>query len=46
MVKWLERLLVKPEDLGLIPAQTKWFFISSGIGGRILMDPDTINCVI
>ena len=22
------------------------FFLSSGIGGRNLMDPDTINCMI
>ena len=31
MVYWLERLLVKQEDLGSIAAQTKWFFVSSGI---------------
>ena len=24
----------------------KRFFLSSGVGGRNLMDPDTINCVI
>ena len=33
MVKWLERLLEKQEDLGLIPAQTKWFFSLLGYRG-------------
>ena len=34
MVEWLEWLLVMQEDLGLIPAQTKWFLLLSGKGGR------------
>ena len=46
MVEWLERLLVKQEDLGLIPAQTKCFFSPRVEGGRNRMDPDMINCVI
>ena len=32
MVKWLERSLVKQEDLGSSPAQTEWIFLSSGMG--------------
>ena len=39
-------VLVKQENLGSIPAQTKWFFLSLGIGGKNLMDPEMINCVI
>ena len=37
---------MKQEDLASILAQTKWFFSLLGYGGRNLMDPDTINCVI
>ena len=37
---------MKQDDLSLIPAQTKCFFLSSGIGGRNLMDQDMINSVI
>ena len=43
---WIEQLLVKQEDLGLVPAQTKCFFLSTGIAGWNKMDPDMINCVI
>ena len=45
MVWWLERSLVKQEDLGLIPTQTKWFYV---LGYKELekMDPDMINCMI
>ena len=31
MVYWLERSLVKQEDLSSIPAKTKWFFLSTFI---------------
>ena len=44
MVWGSEWLLVKQEDLGLIPTQTKCFFSPWEVG--IKMDPDRINCVI
>ena len=42
MALWLEQLLVKQEDLGLIPAQTKWCFFSD-IRRLEKIDPDTIQ---
>ena len=47
MVKWLEQLLVKQEDLRAIPVQANRFFCSDRLyGGRKEMDPVMINCVI
>ena len=46
MAYWLERSLVKQEDLGSLPAKTKCFFSPRVLGGRNEIDPDMINCMI
>ena len=46
MVQGSEWLLVKQEELGLIPARTKCFFSPRVKGGRNKKDPDMITCVI
>ena len=47
MFKWLERTLVKQEDLGSIPAQTKKFLFSPRVqGGRNKLDPGTTICML
>ena len=37
---------LKQEDLGSIPAQTKWFFLLLGHRRQEKMDPDIIKFVI